>query len=721
MLILVVLRGFNTRFLVSPVFASVGQTMSNKFRPNLLSLESRESPASFGSPWLNPANITVSFAPDQTRVVGTVSQLHTAMDAAFPASSWNNILLSSLQQWASHANLNFGVQVDSGVAFGAAGFSQGDPRFGDIRIGGTPLSPEVYAVASPPDAATSGTWAGDILFNTNTNYQGQQGLLQAVALHEFGHALGLDNSTTANAVMSNGIDPARTTLTAEDISRIQELYGTRAPDSYEGARGNNTLRTAAQFQQPVAYKGETPLVAIADLTTQQDRDFFKFQIPDGNDDPNQSVTVRVQTAGLSLMTPHVRVLDNAGRVLAQQRSTNIQGDVLQLQLQNLAPGRDYFVSVRGAQEGAHAIGRYGVSVRFDKTSGTPDELINRFMTSPWNTVDAQATERFFKQDGDFLISTEENVEAPRQAVVLRATPGFGGKRFDALSSLSKEADVDYFRVKAPATGSILTATVFTPAENGFHPRVTLHNQQGQQLAARVLANGDGTSTLQFDAAQPGTVYYLRVSLDSAAQTDKGNYGVSVRFGNAPTQLRTLSTGVLNETTRTQTNRLTVAEATLFQYVLSVEPGDVGSRVSLTIRNSQGEIVYDVSANAGQTASRSAVLLVPGEYFATFEIHNPKPEGLVYRLTGGAQSNPAGPSTIDPLLTPNYNSSTTSTGSKIYFFPPTLLAYDPATLHGYYNPSNPATTPPGVIPPANLPPQDWYLLSADPFYWLVLGY
>ena len=51
--------------------------------------------------------------------------------------------------------------------------------------------------------------------------------LLAVALHELGHALGLDHSEDTNSIMYAFYDCSKTTLTADDIAGIQAIYGGR--------------------------------------------------------------------------------------------------------------------------------------------------------------------------------------------------------------------------------------------------------------------------------------------------------------------------------------------------------------------------------------------------------------------------------------------------------------------------------------------------------------
>lgn len=686
-------------------------------------LEDRSVPAVFGTPWQDPSHLTISFAPDGTPLAAHGSDLEASLEATH-GPEWQRTVLEAFQKWAVHTNLNFGVRADSGAAFGTPGLEQLDPRFGDIRIGGNPMASEVLAIASPPDPAVSGTWSGDIVFNTAYAFDGDPYSLLAVAMHEAGHSLGLGNSPDPNAVMFTRYSQANTQLSAEDIARIQALYGVRAPDAYEGTAGNNTRGRASAFRLPAGeYKGETPLVAFGDITATTDVDFYKFRIPsDGNDDQNdRSVTIRLQTAGASLLAPRLTVTDATGRVLANRVSTSITGDVLQVTVSNLSEGGTHFVKVQAAQQDAFGVGRYGVSVRFNNTSSVSDPVIDKLLSGPFTGLDATAIDRFFRNGGDILVSEEEVTNTPASAVSLTGIAGYSGMRFESVGSITKKEDVDVYRVVAPAAGGVLTATVWTPDRTGFQPQIKLLDANGNAVAARVFANGDGTSTVQLDNAVGGATYFLKVTLAPTAPQDKGNYLVSASFGTVASQLTTLARGALTESDRTDTNRVYVGEAQLFHFVLTAGPGNEGTSVRMTITGPNG-FNYQVEAAAGQSASKSSVLLVPGDYTVRVEVLNPSGAPITYTIQGGVQSNPIGPATIDPTLSPQYvTAPAAGTTTPTYAYPPAPLAYPPLTLPGYVAPGNPSTYPRGWVPPPELQQYPWILYSTDPFYWLALGY
>src|SRR5262245_50687492 len=102
-------------------------------------LESRLVPYSVSSSsWsAHPELITLSFMPDGTSVNGYSSNLFSTFNAKFgSAAAWQNQFLKAAQMWAMNTNINFAVVSDNGAACGSGSYMQGDPGFGDIRIGG---------------------------------------------------------------------------------------------------------------------------------------------------------------------------------------------------------------------------------------------------------------------------------------------------------------------------------------------------------------------------------------------------------------------------------------------------------------------------------------------------------------------------------------------------------------------------------------------------------
>ena len=85
-------------------------------------------------------------------------------------ASWQREVARALQTWATVANLNFVRVADASLPLDAWGSAQGDPRFGDIRVGGYPFASTTTLAQTyfpPPGSSTS---PGDVQVNTAMNW-----------------------------------------------------------------------------------------------------------------------------------------------------------------------------------------------------------------------------------------------------------------------------------------------------------------------------------------------------------------------------------------------------------------------------------------------------------------------------------------------------------------------------------------------------------------------
>ena len=174
-----------------------------------------------------------------------------------------------------------------------------------------------------------------------------------------------------------------------------------------------------------------------------------------------------------------------------------------------------------------------------------------------------------------------------------------------------------------------------------------------------------SSPIQATDLKSGGNYYLSVSSDGSS-AGVGNYALDAEFGSTAANLSTFACGSLSASTPQQSYNFYVGESQLFQFLLSASGvgAPAGSAVRMTIKDKDGNVVYTLTADAGDTVSSDALLLTPGAYTLSFTVLGP-PGGpvpsLSYSLMGESISDPIGAVVNDPTLTPVYTSPTTPGG------------------------------------------------------------
>lgn len=626
-----------------------------KPRLRLERLEDRTVPALFGQPWSDPEHLTLSFAPDGTSLANQPSTLFRTLDAQMPRAVWQRAVLQAFQTWAGFANINLGVVADSGDPFGAAGRTQGDLRFGDIRIGAQPLSPDALAVAIPHDPLLSGTWTGDVFLNSNARFT--PATLTSVLTHEAGHVFGLDESNNPRSIMYPRLVPTRS-FTPQDAANLQALYGARTADLWDQQRPNDAFANATRIKVADAsepFDGKTPLVTFGDVTTIRDADTYWFTPMPGYTGP---VTVRLQTAGLSLLAPSLTLYDAAGRVISTGFSADPRGGVVTLRLPQVSPAARYYLRVQGATRDVFGVGRYAVVLTFDRLVQTTPAQLDAFLRqAPSSVGHGEAGEI---SDPEHALLNADAGTNDTAETALKLTPATAaGTHFEALGSLGSAADVDFYRIRAPQAAKnqtfVLVVSLNSTALNGVVPQVTLLDAKLAPLPAQVLINGNGTFTVQAAGLAGNKDVYLRVASAAGAT---GNYQLQADFGGRALQARGFAIGSLTAAQPARSYQLFLGFSQLMQFTLSANSTVAGSTsaVRLDLRDAQGQLVRSLLVHGGETMTGEALFLPPGAYSVTVTLVpglDGRLDPMSYRLLGISMTNPIGPAVVNPLLTPQY--------------------------------------------------------------------
>ena len=268
----------------------LSQPRRRAVRPLVEGLEARLLLYSdLGDQWTYDSRITYSFMPDGTSVGGVPSVLFQTLNAKYATSTWENQIEDAASLWETVANVNLALVTDGGEPVGTNGDQQDDPRFGDIRIGMVPLPAGVLAETFLPPPANGGTDAGDILFNSTVNWQINSSYdLMTVAAHEFGHALGLGESSVSTAVMYGTYNGIKQALTSDDIAGIDSIYGTPPVRPVQQQRSSQQLDSSPRRISTRTSRSNAQIaIPGLDITTAGQAEWFFVNVPsthDGNDD-----------------------------------------------------------------------------------------------------------------------------------------------------------------------------------------------------------------------------------------------------------------------------------------------------------------------------------------------------------------------------------------------------------------------------------------------------
>jgi hypothetical protein len=358
-------------FMRKSTLSSRRPSQGRSARPLLENLEDRLLLYSaYGGTWAYGSRITYSLMPDGTNIGGTPSVLFQTLNAKFSLATWELQFQKAAAVWQAVANINLAQVSDNGSPEGTSGDQQGDPRFGDIRIGMLNLGSGVLGETFIPPPANGGTDAGDMFLNSQASWQINTDYdLETVAIHEFGHALGLGESQITTACMYAYYNGMKQSLTTDDIAGIQSVWGAPQPDQFNSnGLSNGSSNTAANITSYIDGNGQ---IAIPNLriTSGSQVEWFSVTVPACT---TGTMVVTEQSTNLSMLSPSVWVYKPGSKLpaaIGSLTSANY-GATVSYSLSGVLAGQTYLIRAMGNSFG-DPTGAFGLEVNFGTATQPP--------------------------------------------------------------------------------------------------------------------------------------------------------------------------------------------------------------------------------------------------------------------------------------------------------------------------------------------------------------
>jgi len=315
-------------------------------------------------------------------------------------------------------------------------------------------------------------------------------------------------------------------------------------------------------------------------------------------------------------------------------------------LPNTAPGSELTIRIESLENSGFQVGAYGLAVTFDSRNEV-------FVQSIANALNG--TNLKLNQSQLLRVALGEDLEGGSNSSdqfsvtsnVNRVNYSVAG-RFDG-------SDVATYKINSLANrGSVATIRVTSLGSSNAEPTVTLTNSNGQVIPSRVILNNSQQMTIEAVGVSADT--NLRVKVQSATGQN-ADYRVDATFGNVSHAIQTYMSGQVSSNAPSLTAKFFVAQPQVFQLsgLVQSQSGNASNRVTWSIINSLGQVVWTNSVASGLPTTGNSVLLNTGEYRiqVKYDSGNTTGDTLRFQLTGDGLTDPVGPIGIDATIYPQY--------------------------------------------------------------------
>lgn len=200
--------------------------------------------------------VTWSLAHTPARMAGVNFDGYVAGDSVFA-----NLIRKAFNLWESVANIDFRQVRDSADSDIRLGWSDIDGPYNTLGYAYVAIGQRQKGFDSIVRAEIEFDRA-EIWSTDGTPGYGEMDF-HALAVHEIGHAIGIDHSPDSGAVMHAVLTHENGDLTQGDVAAARAIYGPDLPGaSLGGTRGDDTLYLTANLRHINAFEGKDTVVVF---------------------------------------------------------------------------------------------------------------------------------------------------------------------------------------------------------------------------------------------------------------------------------------------------------------------------------------------------------------------------------------------------------------------------------------------------------------------------